>query len=81
MYFDTGNQHLMLVKMTYDQNNKITQKCIMDDRDCERLASSANMRFESIIDIFYDKHFKFNEYQTNAKAADQLKAFYTTENN
>lgn len=44
----------------------------MKDKDCERIANAANIHFSLLVDIFYDKHFKFNRNDTNVKAAEQI---------
>ena len=48
----------------------------MDEKDCIKIAKDANIQFESLIDIFYDKHFKFDENESNMEAANQLKMFF-----
>lgn len=74
--FFVDSQKLLLVKIAFDGNNKIKQRCVMDERECIRIAECANIRFESVIDIFYDKHFEFEKYESNIEAANHLKEFY-----
>ena len=47
----------------------------MDVKDCKRIAHDANIRFEDCIDIFYNKYSEFDKYESNMKAARQLKLF------
>ena len=47
----------------------------MDVKDCKRIAHDANIRFEDYIDIFYNKYSEFDKYESNMKAASQLKLF------
>lgn len=66
----------MLVKISFDGNNKIQQQCVMNDKDCSRIAEDAGIHFEIVIDIFYNKHFLFEDNEPNLKAADQLQKIY-----
>lgn len=52
----------------------------MNDKDCKRIAEDANIHFESVIDIYYNKQFKFEEEnESNIKAKHKLKEFYSKE--
>lgn len=66
----------MLVKISFDGNNTIHQKSVMNERDCNRIADDADMRFESVIDIFYNTRFEFDDYNSNLDAARKLKGLY-----
>lgn len=50
----------------------------MNDRDCDRIAKDANIHFESCVDIFYNKHFKFEKNESNLKAANQIEEFFSS---
>lgn len=66
---------MLLVKISFDGNNKITPQCVMDEKDCIKIANDANIQFESSIDIFYNKHFEFEKNESNMEATNQLKLF------
>lgn len=52
----------------------------MNENECDRIANAAGIRFSSSIDIFYDKHFRFNENNANVSAADKLKKLLSEHN-
>nr|XP_022307803.1 mucin-1-like [Crassostrea virginica] len=67
---------ILLVKISFDGNNRIEQQCVMDERECNEIAKFAKIRFESCIDIYYNKYFEFENYESNIEAANHLKEFY-----
>ena len=74
-----GHPKILLVKISFDGNNKTNPKCDMDDNDFRRIAREAHIQNESSIDIFYNKHFEFHKCDANMEAADQLKLFCSLE--
>lgn len=73
--FFVESPNIVLVRISFDGNNTIEQQCDMDDGDCERIAQDASIQYASIIDMFYNNNFKFDEYESNKEAAKQLKLF------
>ena len=73
--FILGHPKLLLVKISFDGNNKIKPQCVMVEEDCRRIANDANIHFDSAIDIFYNRQSQFDENESNEEAANQLKFF------
>ena len=48
----------------------------MDERDCIRIAKDAKIQLESVIDIFYNTRFEFDDYKSNLDAAKRLEEIY-----
>lgn len=70
---------MLLVKISFDGNNKIKQECLMNETVCLRIAADAGIQFEPSIDIFYNRHLEFDKYKSNVEAANQLRSFFPHE--
>ena len=65
--FILGHPKLLLVKISFDGNNKIKTQCVMVEEDCRRIANDANIHFDSAIDKFYNRQSLFDENESKEK--------------
>lgn len=70
--FFLGKKDILLVRISYFGNNQIEQECRINDDDCTNLAFLANIKFVSIVDIFYDNKFHFKAKLENDNDTDYL---------